>query len=166
MFSFAAFAGTTTDSSALSTQPKIITASTSRGLRTDRTYRAYNSELNCVIADESPDRKAKFYPLEFYYAVEADTLDTDFLRPLEMNLFDAVSSHVFWCYGQHATVDFNGRKLSQQELSQRQLEIDFARKLGIISVSSGGFDYTDQDSKYGMSIVYSLIWYPKAAAKM
>ena len=118
----------------------IAAAAASRELLTDRTYRAYNSELNCVIAHENSADNSKFFPFEFYYAAEADTPETDFLPALEQKLFHAVSSHVFWCYGQYSTVNFDGRRLNDHEISQRELEIETARQLGIVSVASGGYD--------------------------
>lgn len=120
--------------------PKTSNIAASRELVTDRTYRAYNSELNCVIAHENSADNSKFFPFEFYYAAEADTPETDFLPALEQKLFHAVSSHVFWCYGQYSTVDFGGRRLNDHEISQRELEIETARRLGIVSVASGGYD--------------------------
>ena len=119
----------------------------SRELLKDRTYRAYNSELNCVLAHENSPSNSKFFPFEFYYATEADTPEIDFLPSLEQKMFHAVSSHVFWCYGQYATTNFDGRRLNDNELSQRELEIGTARRLGIVSVASGGYDVATE-SRY------------------
>jgi len=110
-----------------------------RALNVDRTYRAYNSDLTCEVGLSRQNDKLKFFPFEFYYATEADTAEMTFLRDLETNLFRAVSSHVFWCYGK-STTNFDGRRLSHKEVQQRELEIKLARRLGVISVSSGGFD--------------------------
>ena len=122
--------------------PETNSAATStRELLSDRTYRAYNSDLNCVIEHErTSEDDTKFFPFEFFYAAEADTPETNFLQRLETKMFYAVSSHVFWCYGQDSTVDFNGRKLSQSEISHRELGSEVARRLGIVSVASGGYD--------------------------
>jgi hypothetical protein len=106
----------------------------------DRSYRYYNTDLNCVVGHDESDDTLKFFPFEFWYAVEADTPDMNFLRPLESKMFKSVSSHVFWCYGKYATMDFGGRRLSDGEISQREQEIRLARKLGVVSVSSGGYD--------------------------
>lgn len=120
-----------------------------RQLRLDRTYRFHNNDLNCVVGQEREDLPLKFFPFEFWYAVETTTDELDFLRKLEAKLFKAVSSHVFWCYGQYSTMHFNGRRLSDVEINQRELEIELARRLGIISVSSGGYD-----TKYDSTLVY------------
>ena len=120
----------------------------SRQLRVDRSYRYYNTDLNCVVGHEHEDDTLKFFPFEFWYAVEADTPDMDYLRALETKMFKSVSSHVFWCYGQYADMDFNGRRLSDGEVSQRELQIRLARRLGVVSVSSGGYDSATERKYY------------------
>ena len=124
----------------------------------DRTYRAYNSDLTCEVGLSEKDENLKFFPFEFYYATEAETPDMSFLPDLETKMFKAVSSHVFWCYGQ-APTDYGGRKLSDTEISQREQEIRLARRLGVISVSSGGWDITT-DSKFlnENCVKYLLLW--------
>lgn len=106
----------------------------------DRSYRYYNTDLNCVVGHDDKDDTLKFFPFEFWYAAEADTPDMGFLRKLESTMFKSVSSHVFWCYGEYANMDFGGRNLATSEISTREQEIRLARRLGVVSVSSGGYD--------------------------
>jgi hypothetical protein len=129
-----------------------INVNAARQLKTDRTYRFHNSDLNCVVGQQRNEDQLKFFPFEFWYATETTIDDLSFLRTLEAKLFKAVSSHVFWCYGQYATVNFSGRKLTENEVSQRELEIELARRLGVVSVSSGGYD-TISDCKSFLPLI-------------
>lgn len=119
----------------------------SRQLSLDRTYRFHNSDLECAVGQQKQQGQFKFFPFEFWYAVETSTPDLSFLRTLEGKLFKAITSHIFWCYGQYTTIHFNGRRLTEPELSKRELEIDLARRLGVVSVSSGGYDINEEGKK-------------------
>jgi hypothetical protein len=111
-----------------------------KGAKRGRTKRSFSDDLSCVVGQSGEDEGLKFFPFDFWFATEADTADMSFLPALETQLFNAVSSHIFWCYGRHATTDFGGRRLSTKEVSQREQEIRLLRRLGVVSVSSGAFD--------------------------
>ena len=112
----------------------------SRELQEDRAYRSYNDKLNCVISETGQNKGLKFFPFEFWFATEADSAELNFLPDLETQIFNAVSSHVLWCYGRQTTTDFGGRRLTTKEMSHRKQEMRLLRRLGVVSVSSGAFD--------------------------
>jgi hypothetical protein len=115
-------------------------SSQARGLQGDRAHRFFSDDLSCVVGESGDDGGLKFSPFNFWFAAEADTAETNFLQDLETQMFNVVSSQIFWCYGRHATTDFEGRRLSATEINRREQEMRLLRRLGVVSVSSGAFD--------------------------
>jgi hypothetical protein len=111
-----------------------------RQLQGDRAYRSFSDDLSCVVGQTEENEGLKFFPFDFWFATESDSADMSFLPALETQMFNAVSSHIFWCYGRHTTTDFGGRRLSAKEISRREQENRLLRRLGVVSVSSGAFD--------------------------
>ncbi len=108
-----------------------------------------NSNLICVAGDTSDEPSPlQTTVFEFWYGVETTSSDAlDFLFPLEEQIFDSVSPQILWCYQvSNATGASNAtqRNLEKKQMTElekkRELAIQEARRLGIVSFSSGPAD--------------------------
>lgn len=109
-----------------------------------------NSNLICVAGDQNNEASPlKTTLVEFWYGVETSSSDTSsFLFPLKEQIFLSVTPQILWCYDATNTTGTSqtGRRrhLNKQHVTeldrQRKLANEEARRLGIVSFSSGPAD--------------------------
>lgn len=94
--------------------------------------------------------------ITFYYSVESsEEVTYDLMQNLDRMLYYAIGDAILWC-SQNASTDDNGRKLQVHESnpkitefteSHRNLSLEDARRLGIISFNSAPSDFVLEDEQ-------------------
>jgi len=136
-------------------------------LGVDRTASVDTTGLICQLGQEHalPGVVPKTFEIPYYYALgTTGAMDHYEMHKLSMRLFLSVKQAISWCYTESIEVvaagenDGNNRALTKKEQQRDLLLMERARKLGILSISTGLAKYGVGTSIFNQCCSFSLLF--------